>query len=127
MAKLNVPRLIVPVYTHGGVPAALHLKPIEQLRRSVLSCMLWESQFYESGASIADRIKALVPQVPAKDVAALAIQARTEYNLRHVSLLLVRELARHPEKPGRLIGDIIVAVVQRADKLTELLAIYWST
>lgn len=73
MAKLNVPRLAVPVYTHGGVPASLHIKPIEQLRRSVLSCLLWEKEYYEDGQDIATRIMEAADKVEAKDLAALIV------------------------------------------------------
>jgi 60 kDa SS-A/Ro ribonucleoprotein len=33
------------------------LNPYQQLRRAVLSCLLWEDDFYEDGKSVADRIK----------------------------------------------------------------------
>lgn len=122
MAKLNVPRLTVPVYTHGGVPAALHLKPIDQLRRSVMSCLLWEKEYYEDGQDIATRIMEHADKVPAKDLAALIVQARSEYNLRHVPLLLLCALVK---RGGREVGDAIAATIQRADELAEFLAIYW--
>jgi 60 kDa SS-A/Ro ribonucleoprotein len=112
------------IKTHeGGV--ASRCSAIEQLKRSVLSCMLWEDNFYEDGQSIAERIKALVPLVPAQDVSLLAIAARTEGKLRHVPLLLARELAR--TKEGKeVIADTLGAIIQRPDELTEFLATYWS-
>jgi 60 kDa SS-A/Ro ribonucleoprotein len=93
------------------------------LRRSVLSCLLWEDEFYEQGTSIADRIASLCEQVSPGAIAALAIEARTTHHLRHVSLLLTRELIRHGH--GRMVADTIEAVIQRADELAELVAIYW--
>ena len=61
-----------PKLTHeGGI--ASHVSPIEELRRTVLACMLWESNFYEDGQSVADRIKALVPKCSPGDVSELAI------------------------------------------------------
>lgn len=122
MARVNTARQ--SVRTHEGATAK-HINPYQQLRRTVMSCMLWENQFYENGVSIADRIKALVPQVDALDVAALAVEARTEMKLRHVPLLLVRELVRHPNRKGVKVGQAIANVIQRADELTEFLAIYW--
>src|SRR5262249_48300267 len=95
-----------------------------QLRRSVLACMLWESQFYEDGAEIAARIAELVPKVAVENVAALAVEARERMKLRHVPLLLVREMARHASNGG-LVADTLVRVMQRADELAEFLAIYW--
>lgn len=112
------------VFTHEGGPA-FALTPIKELRRAVLACMLWEDQFYESGEAIGDRIKTLVSQCNPKDVADLAIEARTKHHIRHASLLLARELARHPKAMGRSIGDTIFEVIQRADELAEFLALYW--
>ena len=80
--------------THEGTPAR-HLSPELQLRRSVLACLLWESQFYEDGVEIGGRIAELVPKVAAERVAAFAIEAREKMKLRHAPLLLVREMARH--------------------------------
>ena len=48
--------------THEGALAAV-ITPEQALRRSVLSCMLWEGEFYEDGVQIAGRIHELVPQV----------------------------------------------------------------
>src|SRR5439155_24474205 len=62
---------------------ARHISPEMQLRRSVLACLLWESQFYEDGVEIAGRIAELVPKVAAGKVAALAIEAREQMKLRH--------------------------------------------
>lgn len=123
--KLNVKVPAVPVRTHEGAPAA-RINTEQQLRRSVLACLLWESQFYEEGQSIADRIAALVPEVQPAKVAALAIEAREKMNLRHVPLLLVREMARHPKHKG-LVGETLTRIIQRADELSEFLAIYWAS
>lgn len=112
--------------THEGAPAR-HIDPLAQLRRSVCSCLLWEHEFYEDGVEIADRIANLVTLCKPADVAALAIEARESFHLRHVPLLLVRELARHPQRrPDRLISTTLARVIQRADELTEFLSIYWS-
>lgn len=109
--------------THGGA-VTFTLTPIEELRRTVLSCMLWEGEHYESGDSIAGRIKTLVPQCVPQAVAALAIEARNAQHLRHVPLLLVRELARLPHV-GRLVGDTLAEVIQRPDEIAEFLSLYW--
>ncbi len=108
--------------THEGAPAVPH-KPYQELRRAVLSCLLWESQFYESGEDIAARIGKLVKLVPADKVAQLAIDARTKFKLRHAPLLLVRELARTAK--GNIVGRTLSEVIQRADELAEFVSIYW--
>jgi len=120
--KTNVKPKAGPVTHEGG--AAIPSNPKRELRRAILACLLWEDQFYESGQSIADRIATLVRSVPAKDVADLAIEARSKFHLRHAPLLLVRELARN-HKGDSLVGRTLSAVIQRADELAEFLAIYW--
>lgn len=108
-------------FTHEGAPA-IPSNAYTELRRAVLACLLWEDQFYESGETIATRIGALVKQVPAEKVAQLAIDARTKFKLRHVPLLLVREMARGN---GNLVGRTLSEVIQRADELSEFVSIYW--
>src|SRR5690348_3865020 len=110
MARLNLnfgPR------THEGAHAR-HISPELQLRRSVLACLLWESQFYEDGVEIAGRIAELVPRVTAEKVAALAVEARNQMKLRHAPLLLVREMARHKTHRA-FVADTLATIIQRAD------------
>src|ERR1700733_8538842 len=127
MARLNVMKLghaASGLRTHEGAPAR-HLTPELHLRRSVSACLLWEDQFYEDGVAIAGRIAELVPQVEAEKVAALAVEAREKMKLRHAPLLLVREMARHKTHRG-LVADTLARVIQRADELSEFVAIYWA-
>src|SRR5277367_3337395 len=93
MAKMNVWKRMFPVRTHEGA-VAQKVSPKAELRRTVLTCMLWEDAFYEKGSDIAGRIAALVRANTAADVAALAREARADMQLRHASLFLTRELAR---------------------------------
>jgi 60 kDa SS-A/Ro ribonucleoprotein len=123
MARLNTLNLNFGPRTHEGAPAR-HISAELQLRRSVLACLLWESQFYEDGVEIAGRIAELVPKVAAEKVAALAVEARAQMKLRHAPLLLVREMARH-KTHRHLVSDTLAAVIQRADELAEFVAIYW--
>jgi len=109
--------------THEGAPAARH-NAEQELRRSVMSCLLWEKSFYESGVDIAERIKDLVPYVDANKVAALAIEARSSMNLRHAPLWLVRAMAA-TKTHRSLVADTLEAVIQRPDGLTEFLSLYW--
>jgi len=123
MARLNMLNLNSRPRTHEGAPAR-NISTELQLRRSVLACLLWESQFYEDGAEIAGRIAELVPKVAAEKVAALAVAARDKMKLRHAPLLLVREMARHATHRG-FVADTLTRVIQRADELAEFVAIYW--
>ena len=124
--KLNVLKLSLPARprTHEGAPAVT-LTPEQALRRSVLACMLWENEFYESGQTIVARIRELVPRVAPETVAALAVEARTAMKLRHAPLLLVREMARYATHRA-LVADTLARVIQRADELSEFVAIYWA-
>lgn len=110
--------------THEGGPA-YSISDENQLRRSVMACMLWEDGFYETGHTVAQRIAALVPKVKPETVAQMAIDARTKMYLRHVPLYLVREMVRH-ESHRPHVRATLATVIQRADELTEFLAIYWA-
>ncbi len=123
MARLNLLNLNSGPRTHEGAPAR-NISTELQLRRSVLACLLWESQFYEDGVEIAGRIAELVPKVAAEKVAALAVEAREKMKLRHAPLLLVREMARHASHRG-FVAETLARVIQRADELAEFVAIYW--
>lgn len=119
--KLNTKR--APIHTHEGARAK-HINPEQQLRRCVMACMLWESEFYEDGVAIADRICAAIKLVGAEKVAAIAIEAREAMKLRHIPLLIVREMARLPSH-RRVVAKTLAHVIQRPDELAEFLAIYW--
>lgn len=126
MARTNPKVHSTPIFTHGGAPAARHLSTEQQLRRSVLSCMLWEKEFYEGGQEIAARIQALAKQVDSVILHDLAIEARTVHHLRHVSLLLLVSLISEgagAEPP--LVRHAVASVLQRADEPAELLAMMW--
>ena len=121
MSSLNA-KLKTPVVNHAGGPSR-RFTPYHELRRAVLSCLLWENQFYESGKSIAERILDLSDKVTHEELSSLAIEARTTFKLRHAPLLLLCALCK---RGGPGVADTINAVVQRADELCELMAIYQS-
>jgi 60 kDa SS-A/Ro ribonucleoprotein len=121
MATLNVKAARSTITTHEGATAK-RINPVQQLRRSVMACMLWENEFYEDGVSIAARINDAVENVSLNDAAAIAIEAREDMHLRHAPLWIVRAMAR---RRGRIVGDTLARVIQRADELPEFLAMYW--
>ncbi len=121
MATINKTK---SVRTHEGAKGRA-FAPEQELRRALMSCMLWEDQFYEDGVTIAERMSALVPKVKPEKVAAMAVEAREDMKLRHAPLLIVREMARHDEHKA-LVAETLARVVQRPDELTEFLAIYWA-
>ena len=93
MAKTNVWKRTLPLRTHEGA-VAQRLDVKRELRRTVVTCLLWENAFYEKGSDIAERIARLVAENKPETVAALAQDARDAMQLRHAPLFLVRELAR---------------------------------
>jgi len=112
------------LFTHEGARAR-RSTPEEELRRSLMNCLLWEDQFYEDGVSIAERMAKLVLAVAPETAAALAVEAREVMNLRHAPLLIVREMARYPSHRG-LVAETLARIIQRPDEMAELLAIYWA-
>lgn len=108
----------------GNGAIADRTSKLNELYRSVLANMLWEDTYYENGESVAQRIAKLVPEVNPVKVAELAVETRNEAKLRHVPLLLVREMARY-KTHAPYVADTLYNVIQRADELTEFVSIYW--
>jgi 60 kDa SS-A/Ro ribonucleoprotein len=122
MSKLNV-KIPFNEKTYEGASAA-RMTNLQALRRSVASCFLWEKEFYEDGQTIADRIETLAAQCTPTQVAALAIEARNSFGLRHAPLLLLCTLAKTASGTS-LLSDTMPSVIKRADELTEFVAMYW--
>jgi 60 kDa SS-A/Ro ribonucleoprotein len=123
MAKINTKQNTVALKTHGGASARNINKEL-MLRRSVMSALLWENEFYEDGIEISKRVAELIPSVDPKKVADIAVEAREKMKLRHMPLFIVREMARHDTHKS-LVADTLSTVIQRADELAEFVAIYW--
>lgn len=120
MASINKIRSI---HTHEGAKAR-NVNPLQQLERSVMSCMLWEGEFYEDGETIANRISELCQIVAPDDILKLALKAKNDMRLRHAPLLLVSEVFKNKwyrKKAGSVLSDLI----SRPDDITEFLSIYW--
>jgi 60 kDa SS-A/Ro ribonucleoprotein len=112
-------------FTHEGASARV-VTDIQALRRSVMSCMLFEGEFYEDGQTIAKRIEDLAAKVRPIDLAVLAIDARHTSNLRHVPLLLLKSLAARAKDSDKIdVASVVERVISRADELAEFVAIYW--
>ena len=123
MAKMNVWKRMFPVRTHEGA-VAQKVDAKSELRRTVLTCLLWEDTFYEKGSDIAKRIAELAARNEPEVVAARAREAREKMQLRHAPLFLTRELARR-KGAGPLVAETLEHVIQRADELGEFVALYW--
>ena len=120
MATLNK-KAQVTIKTHEG-GAVKRINAEAQLRRSVMSCLLWEREFYEDGITIAERIYDLVGKVQGQFAADLATEVRSIHNLRHAPLLIATALA---DLKYKNLSGLLTAIIQRPDELTEFLAMYW--
>lgn len=106
----------------GG--AATIPRPEFELRRIVVTYLLGEDTFYESGQSIMSRMESLVSQCSAEFVSNLAIEARERFYLRHTPLFILVEMAKN-EHTRSLVRTTAERVIKRADEMGEALAIYW--
>lgn len=122
MSSINRPSNTPKLYTHGGT-VAKQITPYQLLRRSVLSCLLWEKEFYEDGQSIAQRISETALKCSKDEVLSLAIEARKVHGLRHVPLILLLASLKM-DGPGS--RSAIATTISRPDELTEILALYWA-
>jgi hypothetical protein len=120
MGSLNKSNRGTGPKTYEGSPASI-IKPLEQLRRAVMTCLLWEDQFYIDGQGIADLVKTLIPKVSAEDAREVLLQAKWENKLRHMPLYLLTLMA----KQGWLKKEDVAGVITRPDDMTELLSLYW--
>jgi len=110
----------VPAFNSVGTQVP-QINAERQLKRVTLAAMLWEKQFYLDGKSHAELVRDLVAKVAPAKVETLALEARTKFKLRHVPLLLARELARN----GKLQANALTSVIQRPDEMSEFLSLYW--
>jgi len=126
--------------THEGGPARV-INAAQQLERSLNAAMLWESNFYEGGESVADRLYDVVVHVDPVLVAQMAVRARNKLYLRHAPLLVGVAMADSPKHlpfveevlggvgtpiPGeRKQTEWTPGIIGRPDELGEFLSLYW--
>lgn len=110
--------------THDGAQA-VRLSAEKELRRTLMACLLWEDSFYESGASVADRLKTLTLATRPEAAASVAREARTAMKLRHAPLWVARWLASGSKEQKAVVADLLADIIQRPDELTEFLSLYW--
>jgi hypothetical protein len=98
------------------------LTPEQELRRTLMSCMLFSGTFYESGQSIVDRLSALVKMNRPHVVEELAREAKFKMHIRSAPLMLAVELAKH--HPTYPLAQLICDLVERPDDITKVLTYY---
>lgn len=116
--------------THEGGRADPHVAPLDELRRLVMTCLLFERSFYSSGLDLAERIAELVHMVQPREAVEVAIEARNQMRLRHVGLWVLRHVLNHPHRvpaAGAMIVDAFQQVIRRPDELGEFMAMYESS
>jgi 60 kDa SS-A/Ro ribonucleoprotein len=125
MASINRATKRTPVFTHEGAKA-VHHTPEEQLRRVVLTAMLFEGTFYVDGRTHAEIIVECVAKVKPAVAAQIAIEAREQQHLRHVPLWIARAMAGLPSHRP-YVADLLERIIQRPDEIGEFIAQYWLT
>lgn len=104
--------------------SAISLSPEQELSRVLMSCMLWEDSFYESGIVIADRLEGCLLKVSPEVAAKLVRKARFESKLRHAPLWLTRLMAKHPKYRSQ-VKPLLSEIILRPAEAAEALAMYW--
>ncbi len=119
-----------PIYTHEGALSS-KVTPFQALKRSVMTCMLWEDNAYEDGVKIVNRISALCAQCLFSEIIELALDVHKKGLLRHIPLLLLVEALKKKDKGvsslvcNSITADAIDEICSRPDQMTELLSLYW--
>ncbi|RZJ59571.1 MAG: TROVE domain-containing protein, partial [Flavobacterium sp.] len=101
---------------------AYRMTPEMELYTAVVTTNLSDT-FYEGEDKRLERIKKLMSECDAEFIGRLAVYARTQMNLRSVSLVLSIELAKIASG-NAVVGKTVSGVVKRADEITEVLAYY---
>jgi len=120
MASMNKIKAFLFLTTAEG-GCAKSINAAEELRRSVMSCMLWEDEFYEDGVTIAERIKNNVALVGEQEARQILYSCKFESKLRHTPLWIAICMTPY----GWLKANDIFKICTRADDLTEMLSLYW--
>lgn len=123
MARISSKRPVVATTFEGGPVFKAPTKE-QELRRAVLTCLLWENEFYRKGHETASRIQNLAKELSFETVAKLAVEARSQYKLRHVPLWLLVAVLEAGHK-GAQVSNLIAETIQRPDEMAELLSLWW--
>lgn len=117
MSKFNIKKS--PAKTVNKAGGFAYKMDVEtELVHAVLTTFL-DDKYYESGAERIARLEDLVSKNKPEFVAKLALVARTEFNLRSVTTLLLGALAK-VHRGDDLVKRAIVGSTVRVDDLTEL-------
>lgn len=100
---------------------AYKLTPKMELYTLVCTASL-QKKFYTDKDEAIERLRKLLPKVPAEFSAKLAIYAREQMYLRSIPLVIAVELLKLER--SKLTEDLVERVIQRADEIPEILSYF---
>lgn len=121
--KINKCSNIEQLKTYEGGKAS-KIDVLEELRRSTMSCLLWENDFYEDGESIATRITSLIKKCVKRGLVNEVINIMLDTKaakLRHCPLWMIVGIFKAGAKVDK---EIIAKILTRPDDMGELIALY---
>ncbi len=119
MSSLNKKASSYTEVNSVGTPVK-KVSPEDTLVRLTLAHMLFEDTFYVDGKTSANMLQEAVAKVKPEFAISLAKTARYQYKLRHVPLIILREVIRS----GNAKADDIADVINRPDEMGELISLY---
>ena len=93
----------------------------EKAERTLVTCLLGESNFYEDGQSVKDRLASYVPELSEESCRKILKEAKIDNKLRHAPIFWAVQMA----KEGKLKASDVEMVTDRVDLMADLLAEYW--
>lgn len=106
---------------------------LEELKRSTMSCLLWEDEFYEDGINISQRIQNLINNITDLDkIVKIIYQAKIDMKLRHIPLYmtccLLNKQTKHincnPNKEKINFSSLFESIITRPDDMGEIISIF---
>lgn len=101
--------------------APQRMTTFQKAERTLVTCLLGESNFYEDGQSVKDRLASYVPELSEDACRKLLKEAKVDNKLRHAPIFWATKML----KEGYLKADDVEMITDRVDLMADLLAEYW--
>ena len=101
--------------------APQRMTTFQKAERTLVTCLLGESNFYEDGQSVKDRLASYVPELSEDACRKLLKEAKIDNKLRHAPIFWATKML----KEGYLKADDVEMITDRVDLMADLLAEYW--
>ena len=98
--------------------APRRMTTFEKAERTLVTCLLGESNFYEDGQSVKDRLASYVPELSEESCRKILKEAKIDNKLRHAPIFWAVQMA----KEGKLKASDVEMVTDRVDLMADLLA-----